>query len=168
MRGNKMNNKLLTLLVIFLSIAGCRDGQFVRSSFVSACGGGGISLTGYTVTGIHYGDSRLIVLPVSKIKPESEFRFTLIPKAKKSDPPVDYKDAFVTITSSDDDLDTPPNWLDVSGSLTVDGRTLVTCVPKEAGLKNTEYKFDVTVSWPGTDPGDTLGFLDPRVRVIKD
>jgi len=160
-------SKILLTLLVFLSVAGCRDGQFVRNSFESACGAGGISLTGYTVTGINYGDSRLFVLPVSKIRPESEFRFTLIPKVRKTDPPVDYEDAFVTITSTDDDLDNPPNWLDVSGSFNVNGRTLVTCVPKEAGLKKTEYKFDVTVSWPGTDPGDTLGFIDPRAKVIR-
>ena len=160
--------KVPIVLFVLISVVGCRDGQFISKPITSACGGSGISLTGYTLTGIHYGDSRLFVLPISKIKPESEFRFGLIPKSRKTDPPVVYKDAFVTITSADDDLDVPPDWLDVSGTFNADGGTLVTCVPKEAGLKNEQYKFAVTVSWPGTDPADTLGMLDPRVDVIKD
>jgi hypothetical protein len=162
-----MRNLLIVLLAL-LSTVGCRDGQFVRSTFSSNCGGGGISLSGFTLTAIHYGDSRLFILPVSEIKPESEFRFGLLPRVNKTDPPVDYQDAFVTITSSDDDLDTPADWLDVSGTYNAGGRYLVTCVPKEAGLMKTEYKYDVTVSWPGTDPGDTLSMIDPRARIVQD
>ena len=163
----KTMRKLFVFLLALLSVVGCRDGQFVRDTFVSACGGGGISLTGYTITGINYGDSRLLVLPVSKIMPESEFRFGLIPKVRKTDPPVVYQDAIVSISSTDDDLDTPPNWLDVSGSYNAKRGTLVTCVPEAAGLKRTEYKFDVTVSWPGTAASDTLSMLDPRANVIE-
>jgi hypothetical protein len=117
---------------------------------------------------VHYGDSRLIVLPISKIRPESEFRFALLPKIRKTDPPVNYEDAFVSISSDDDDTDTPPDWLDVSGTLSGDGKFLVTCVPPESGLTKTQYKYKVTVSWPGVAPADTLGYLDPRADVIID
>ena len=164
--GNTMRKEILILLAL-LSVAGCRDGQFIKSNFVSACGAGGISLSGYTLTGVHYGDSSLVVLPVSKIHPGSEFRLGLIPQVRKTDPPVDYEDAIVTITSTDDDLDSPPNWLDVSGSYNANGRTLVTCVPEDAGLTRDKYKFDVTVSWPGVAASDTLSFLDPRANVIR-
>jgi hypothetical protein len=62
----------------------------------------------------------------------------------------------------------PPDWLDVSGTLSGDGKFLVTCVPPESGLTKTQYKYKVTVSWPGVAPADTLGYLDPRADVIID
>lgn len=160
----------LTLFILVLAVtAGCRDGQFIKNGFTStSCGGGGISLTGYTVTAIRYGDSRLRIIPVSKLRPESEFRFGLLPKVKDSDPPVNFRDAFVTISSDDDDGDTPANWLDVSGTMSGSGGSLVVCVPAETGLAKTQYKYAVTVSWPGTATTDTLGYLDPRARIILD
>ena len=167
--GGMTMRKFIILLCVLVASAGCRDGQFIRSTFTSStCGGGGISFSGYTVTAVHYGDSRLFVLPISKVRPDTEFRFGLLPKVKNTDPPVNYRDAFVSITSDDDDSDTPANWLDVSGTLNNDGKTLVTCVPPAAGLTKNQYKYKVTVSWPGTAAVDTLGYLDPRADIIID
>lgn len=163
--GMTMKNLIILLCVLVVS-AGCRDGQFIKDNFTSStCG---ISFSGYTATVVHYGDSRLFVLPISKIRPDTEFRFRLLPKVRKTDPPVDYRDAFVSITSDDDDLDTPANWLDVSGTLNANGNWLVTCVPAAAGLTQSRYKYKVTVSWPGVAAVDTLGYLDPRADIIID
>jgi len=159
--------RLIILLCVLVVSAGCRDGQFIKKAYTSsACSSA--SFSGYTATIVHYGDSRLFVLPISKIRPESEFRFLLLPKVRKTDPPVDYKNAFVSITSDDDDGDTPANWLDVKGTLNADGKTLVTCVPSASGLTKSQYKYKVTVSWPSEAPADALGYLDPRADVIID
>ena len=161
--------KTIILLGVLVAMGGCRDGQFIKDTFTSTtCGGGGISLSGYTATVVHYGDSRLFVLPISKIKPASEFRFVLLPKIRDTDLPVNYEDAFVTITSDDDDADTPANWLNVSGTVNADGDSLVTCVPPAAGRTKSQYKYEVTVSWPDADAANMLGYLDPRADVIID
>ena len=92
----------ILLVGIALALAGC-NGKFVRDTFTSsACGG--VPFRGYTATHIAYGDSYLVVIPISKIRPETEFRFVLSPKTRKSDPPVVYKDAWLKVpTMAQDD-----------------------------------------------------------------
>ena len=156
--------KTILIVSVLVALTGCRDGQFIRDSFVSMeCGGGGVSLTGYTTTVIGYGDSTLTVGPISKIRPETEFRFLLKPQVKDTDPPVAYKDAWVKIESEDDKAE--GNWLEAQGTYNGVGRphTLVTCVPKEEELTKESYKYKVTVSYP--NEADTISFIDPRVIV---
>jgi hypothetical protein len=151
---------------IVLIIAGC-DGRFQKRNLQSeACkdtlmAPTPVDILGYTRTAIHYGDSRLFVIPVSKIKANSEFRFRLIPKVRsKTDGSVDFKKVNVAITSVDDDADTPADWLDVDGSFDADKGVLVVCVPPN--LTKDVYKYEVTI----TDGGNDLAMLDPRADVV--
>ena len=160
--------KTIMLLVTLTALASCRDGQFISSAFSTSCGGGG-TFSGYTLTGVHYGDSRLFILPVSKIRPNSEFRLNLLPKTRKTDPPVNYKDVVITIDSTDDDGDTPPNWLSATGSFnSASGGVLTMCVPPQAGLTETSYKFSIKMTDTMPNPDEDLGWLDPRADVELD
>lgn len=152
--------RLIVALGIASALAAC-DGTFRTKSFSSTTCGTAvvpIPVIGYTITGIHYGDSRLIVLPVSQIKPNSEFHFRLIPKVRTKSDQHNYQQMQVAITSADDDGDTPANWLHVDGTYNDDNRVLVACIPPT--LTKSEYKFMVTVQ--------EVGQLDPRADVIID
>lgn len=151
---------------LVLIVTAC-DGRFQKKNFKSqVCQNTLVTPTlvdvlGYTRTAIHYGDSRVIVIPISKIKENSEFRFVLLPKLRsKTDGAIDYKKVNVAITSTDDDGDVPPNWLDVDGSFDADKGVLAVCVPP--GISKTQYKFKVTV----TNGADKLAMLDPRADVV--
>ena len=156
--------KMLILVCLTPLFAAC-DGRFIKNEFLSSeCldGGQRLTLEGYTVTGVTYGDSHLVVIPVSKIHPNSEFRFKLIPQKNKTDE-FDWQDAWVAISSDDDDSDSPANWLDVSGSHSANDGWLVACVPDlEAGRT---IKYKVSVSETSVSP--ELGMLDPRADVIE-
>lgn len=159
---------MLRLALIFFALAataGCADGQFIRDKFTSTtCGGGGISLTGYTATIIRYGDSRLNVIPISKVLPGTEFRFVLLPKIRETDAPIDYEKAIVMISSDDDDADSPADWLEAKGTFSDSGsHTLVTCVPTRENLSKTKYKYKVSVSYPSET--DIISYIDPRVEI---
>jgi hypothetical protein len=56
---------MLRVAVIFLLVGllgGCRDGQFIKINEPNTC-----STTGWTLTAIHYGDSRIVVIPISEV-----------------------------------------------------------------------------------------------------
>lgn len=155
-----MNKKLLLLCA--LPLFGACDGKFIKRDFVSSeCFDGSAprSLVGYTATGIAYGDSYMVVIPISKVRPNSEFRFRLKPQKRKTDL-IDWEDATVVITSEDDNGDTPPNWLDVSGTYRDNNGWLVTCVPNIETERQVKYKVSVTKD------GNELGMLDPRADII--
>jgi len=159
--GETTMKKMLFLLIALPLLAAC-NGKAVKTSFASSeClnGGAPLSLEGYTVTAVAYGDSYLIVIPISTVHPNSEFRFALAPKRRSSENR-DYKTATVSNTSDDDDADTPANWMDVSGTFASDG-TLVACVPNIATGQT--YKYKVTISDGG---GTEYGMLDPRADII--
>ncbi|MEJ2274936.1 MAG: hypothetical protein P8Y01_10250 [Woeseiaceae bacterium] len=155
--------KLLILVCTVPLLAAC-DGRFIKDEFLSSeCleAGERLTLEGYTITAIHYGDSRMIVLPISKIHANSEFRFKLIPDKKKSDE-FNWEDAWVEISSDDDDADTPPNWLDAEGSHAANDGWLVACVPDIAPGRKIKYKVSVSKA----EGEAALGLLDPRAVVI--
>ena len=149
---------LLIALVLAVLVWGCSsDGNFRKGVFTStACGGEEFS--GFTMTAIHYGDSRIIVLPISAIEPNSEFRFLLVPKKRRDTDIHNFEKMDVSISSDDDDGDAEPNWLQVNGNHDDDGPMLTLCVP--ATLSKTQYKYDVVV--------ENVGQLDPRADVIID
>jgi hypothetical protein len=159
--------KTIVLLLTISLMSACHHGKAIKKTFTSSeCfdGGAPLSLDGYTITGVAYGDSYLVVVPLSTVHPNSEFRFALAPK-KRSNQNRDYKTAKVSITSDDDDGDTPADWLDVEGTYAdaVDGM-LVACVPDFAlGEDETKtYKYKVTIS----DGTTVYGYLDPRADII--
>ncbi len=160
--------RLIVLLAGMLTIVGCGpDGQFRRSAITSGpCG----NVSGYTYTAVAYGDSHLIVVPVSHIRPNTEWRFYLRPKRRGTDPAgVDYRNVNVTITGKFPGASPPPDrndWIDVppqswSGT-TTPGRYLVECVPTQYSNGNPiqsgdQFEFIVKV--------DSVGELDPRADV---
>lgn len=149
-----MRKILITLVMSMLAVGCSSDGKFRKGTFASSvCGE---QLNGFTMTAIHYGDSRLIVIPISKIEPSTEFRFLLVPKKRSATDIHDYDKVNVAISSADDDADASPDWLEVDGNLTDDGRILTLCVP--ATLGQSQYKYDVVV--------ENVGRLDPRADVI--
>ena len=157
-----MTKKLLLLCA--LPLLGACDGKFIRKEFLSSqCFDGGTRLTleGYTATAIAYGDSHMVVIPLSKVHSNSEFRFRLSPKKQDNDK-FDWKDATVVITSEDDDGDVPANWLDVSGTYRDKDGWLVACVPDIQTARQIKYKVSVTKD------GNELGMLDPRAEIIPD
>ena len=159
--------KTIVLFLMLPIVAAC-NGMPVKSTFTSeVCKDAAnepIEMSGFTATAVVYGDSYLVVIPISKVRENTEFRFGLMPK-KRSNQNRDYKTAKVSITSDDDDGDTPADWLDVEGTYAdaVDG-TLVACVPDFA-LGDDEkktYKYKVTIS----DGPTVYGYLDPRADII--
>jgi hypothetical protein len=157
--------KLWIMIFLASMLSACADGRFVKKTFLSgACGGGGFQ--GYTVTLLRYGDSRLMVVPISKIRPNAELRFQLVPKVRDTDGGVVFKDAFISIDSDDDDGDTPANWLKASGTFNADNGALTVCVPPT--LLEPSYKYTVTVHSGDTDVTPVIGMLDPRANVIID
>lgn len=157
--------KLIFLILILPLVAAC-DGMARKKSFTSdTCvdgGGDPAEMKGYTRTAIAYGDSYLVVIPISEVRPETEFRFHLAPKRFDNEN-IDYESATVSITSDDDDGDTPADWLDVEGTFSVNG-TLVACVPDIA--PDQTYKYKVTISTTNGGTTTVHGFLDPRADII--
>lgn len=151
--------KRTTLLIIAtVALAGCAsDGSFRSGTFFSEVCDPPRVVQGFTLTAIHYGDSRLIVIPISKIKVNSEFRFILVPKRRSDTDEVVFSEQTVSISSDDDDDagETEPGWLEVEGTASDDG-TLALCVPES--VARNRYKYDVVVT--------EVGQLDPRADVI--
>ncbi len=156
-----MPRTLITLLATAL-LAGCVNGRFHEKVIPSAACGGNVS--GYSVTYIGYGDSKLVVIPLSKIRVDTEWRFILKPiQLGKSVSGDDYKDKIVRITGKRP-LDA---WLDTAAaggneiSGTYNGaadHTLAACVKiVPVPAVGTPVYFVVEVQ--------DIGTLDPRADV---
>jgi hypothetical protein len=151
--------RILTILLVTMLFAGCctTSGYFCKGSLPSdVCATGTIS--GYTLTGIAYGDSSLIVVPISHIRRDTEWRFRLQPIKLDSDYE-DYEDAIVTIEGKTAEGTQPADhnaWIAASGSYrstAAEEHTLAVCVPDDAP-KGTIFKYSVNV--------DLIGTIDPR------
>ena len=156
-RGDQIMKRILIMFVVTVISAGCAtDGRF-RS--VSITGGPCGDVSGYTVTGIAYADSKLVVVPISRIRPDTEWRFYLRPVTNPNDPD-NYRDAMVTIKGKFPATNPPPDrsdWIDVAGSYNgTPGHYLVECVPA-ALTSGEEFEFLVDVQF--------VGELDPRAKV---
>lgn len=151
--------KIITLLVIAFVFSGCADGKFRRTSIKGGpCG----DVTGYTYTGIAYGDSKMVVIPVSRIRQDSEWRFYLLPIDSLGGTTA-YGDKIVKIDGKPAPYTPPANddWLKAEGtynSAAVSGRSryITACVPSSV-VKGQYWEFLVNV--------DTVGELDPRGHV---
>lgn len=138
-----------TAIFLVLLLAGCADGKFVRVNELNTCG-----TTGWTVTAIHYGDSRIVVLPVSEVVKDAEFRFVLVPASKKTDT-IDYRDVTVKVKGK------PPHdtWFDETAGTAASGDgTIRVCVDGASLSPGDEIAYLVEV--------DGVGVLDPRATVI--
>jgi len=150
--------RLITVLLISVIFAGC-DGTFRSRPFQSAACNARVE--GYTATYVAYGDSKLVVIPLSKIHENTEWRFILRPldigNARSG---IDFKNLMVTIKGKRSPG--PDDWIDVSGTYNgsaADKHTLVECVKPPVGLTGTEYTYLVTV--------EEVGKLDPRGRISR-
>ena len=155
--------KALALIAVLVFISGCcTDGNFCKNSIHSAACAGPVD--GYTLTAVAYGDSKLLVVPLSDIRNDTEWRFILKPLKRRTDPAgSDYDNATVTISgkgASDAWINTAgPGNSPISGTLASDGM-LTACVKNLPDTTiGSEYSYIVHV--------DTVGTLDPRGRVEK-
>lgn len=141
--------RITTAVFLALLLAGCADGKFVRIDEPNTCG-----TTGWTVTAIHYGDSRIVVIPVSEVVRDAEFRFVLVPASESTDT-VDYQDVMVKVKGK------PPHdtWFDEAAGNASDGDgTIRVCVDGASLVPGDEIAYLVEV--------DGVGVLDPRATVI--
>lgn len=156
----------MTILLVAALFAGCStDGKFRKKTFNSTVCGGTVS--GYSVTYVAYGDAKLLVIPLTKIRNDTEWRFILKPlKLRKSVSGNDYGGSKVTITGKA----TPGNndWINTAGtgpgdeiSGTYNGaadHTLRACVKiMPAPALHESFYFAVDV--------EDVGTLDPRADV---
>ena len=147
-------HKITMTLCTAMLFAGCSsNGKPIDLSFNStACGG---PVGGFTLTGVHYGDSKIWLLPVSKVRANTEFRILLIPEHRPKTDPVDYKTVDVTVTGK-------PGSAWISGNGNYDGASThwipVGCVPPTAVI-GTVYEFKVEVAG--------VGWIDPRADVVQ-
>ncbi len=152
--------KILPFISVSVLFSGCcsmTDGRFCDDNFTSATCGSQVS--GYTHTAVVYGDSEIVVIPISQIRENTEWRFILAP-ITRGDDIVDFSAATVTITGQNDAAwiqTAGPSGAPVTGNFDTD-KILTACVK---GLPNLtvgfDYKFEVKVAG--------LGTLDPRGRV---
>ena len=130
-------------------LGACRDGQFIKINEPNTCG-----TTGWTLTAIHYGDSRIVVIPVSEVVENGELRFVLLPADEKTDT-VDYKNVTVKVVGK------PPadSWFtEKSGTANSGDGTIRVCIDDSQVNPGDEFSYEVIV--------DTVGILDPRATVI--
>ena len=145
--------KLAVVLLAAVLVAGC-DGKFVKRNTENNCDG-----TGWTRTAIHYGDSRVIVIPLSDVVASEELRFYLVPQMRGRGAQ-SYQDATVKISAKP----VADPWF-----ATVDGKAedgfLWTCV-KSGLARGTELEYTVEVIMPADTP-PVKALLDPRAIVIE-
>lgn len=154
--------RILAIVLVTALFSGCVNGRFQEKPILSdACEG---TVEGFTITYIAYGDSKLVVIPVSQIRNQTEWRFVLKPlTVGKSDSGNDYKDSLVTITGKRaEDV-----WLDTAapGSVLVSGtynnatdHMLTACVNILPTPQTNDHFFFIV------DVQD-IGTLDPRADI---
>ena len=143
-------HKIIWILLAAMLLAAC-DGKFIKKNVTNRCG-----TTGWTLTAIHYGDSRIVVIPISEVAKDAEFRFELLPASKTTDSQ-DYKDVEVKVRgkrSPDDD------WFEEISAKATDGiGALWTCIDGTSLNIDDEAYYVVEVVGVGT--------LDPRAKIIQ-
>ena len=157
-----MRNILAIISVsVFLS-ACCTTGEFCPGPIASAACGGEVE--GYTYTAIGYGDGSLVVVPIPAIRPNTEWRFYLVPIKLSGITPS--ADTGIEIEGQDPAV--PPVasggnnvWINTTGDYATAERTgklryIAQCTPEDL-VEGDYHKFEITV--------DGIGMLDPRAHV---
>ncbi len=147
--------KLFLLISIAVVLSACVNGKPQRKVFASTlCG----NVAGYTISYVAYGEGKMLMIPLSKVRAENVFVVKLRPLDG-------FEDADVTITGTSANAVT---WMTgETGSYDSlpaarfypRGALEVGCVP--ADPENTNYKFEVKV-----EKGDVKNILDPRATVV--
>lgn len=151
-------------LVFVVIAAGCVDGRFHKKTITGgACPG---TVSGYTYTGIVYGESHLVVIPLSKIRAGTEWRFYLLPtdRSRGSSSTALASRKVIIDGKPAGPLPPGPNqWIltdgDFAGGTPAGNvRYLSQCVPATL-VEGEEFEYLVDV--------EGIGTLDPRARVEK-
>jgi len=149
----KAMKSVAVILITAALMSGCINGKFIKKSVANQCEG-----TGWTHTIVHYGDSRVVVIPLSEVVAGREFRFYLVPQLKGR-AAVDYSGAKIKIEGK------PPADLWFSQ---IEGDAsdvfIHTCVDDSLGEGDT-FEYKVEVYWP--DDVTLKALLDPRGVVIR-
>ena len=170
--------KIISVLVIAILFTGCVNGRFHSRPVTDGACGIGTTVDGYTYTGIAYGDGKILVIPLSKIRADTEWRFFLLPIDSLggstayggSTVTIDGKTAGDMVLTSGGTLGSytipmPPaddSWLTATGSFNSPNGIyrgtpyIAACVHKDV-KKDQEWHFTVDI----TD----VGSVDPRGRV---
>ena len=141
-------------IVICLALLAACEGKFIRKNKPNSCGS-----TGYTFVVIHYGDGRLITLPIIQVAAGAELQYRLLPGPDSA--LVDYSAADVSITpktAPSPPFPAPPAdaaWLEADGNVDDDGDVWRVCVPQNP--VGGQYYYTITV--------DGVGTLDPRADI---
>ena len=139
--------KITVMLLTTMLILGCAsEGRFIASNVPNSCDG-----TGHSFVIIHYGDSRILVIPIVEIKAGAELQYRLLPDRRKSDL-TDYEDTLVTISGK---LSPDGDWMNESGTFNGSDGVLKVCVPENPTEETYFYKVEVA----------GVGDLDPRAHV---
>jgi len=141
--------RLIAMLFVAGLLAGCPDGKFIKHNVPNTC-----STTGWTLTAIHYGDSRIVVIPVSEVVKDAEFRFVLVPASERTDSK-DYSDVAVKVRGK------PPHdvWFEQEeGKANLGDGTIRVCIDGTTLVEGDEISYVVEV--------EGVGVLDPRAEVI--
>lgn len=169
--------KTISLFLLSVVLTGCVNGKFHRKTISSGpCG----PVAGYTYTLITYGNGTVIVIPLSKIRANTEWRFYLYPLKKLGGSDA-YGNSMVTIkgkNASDNVLvsgartlspyviPSPPandSWLSASGTFnsasgTGRKRYITACVDPDV-QPGQEWQYLVTI--------EDVGEVDPRGHVER-
>lgn len=141
-------HKIITVLLFTILLAGCSNGKFVNISVPNTCG-----TTGWTVTTIHYGDSHIAVLPLSKVVKDAEFRFKLVPTGP-------HRDNYQGVTVKVRGKRPVDSWFEeVEGKANVDQGFIRVCVDGTSLNIDDEFFYIVEV--------ESVGILDPRATIIN-
>lgn len=147
--------RLFLLIALAMTLSACTNGLPKRKVFTSdLCG----PVAGFTISYIAYGEGKMVMIPLSKVRAENVF-------VVKLQPLDGFEDADVTVTGTS--AKSLP-WLtgvtgryeDLPRSIYPKGSLEVGCVP--ADPEGTEYKFEVKV-----EKDDVTNILDPRARIVQ-
>ena len=145
--------RVIPIILTLTLLAAC-EGKFILRNTPNSCGS-----EGYTFVVIHYGDGRLITLPIIEVAAGAELQYRLLPGNDSA--LIDYSAANVAITpktAPSPPYPTPPadaTWLNASGSVDLNGDVWKVCVPQNP--TGSTYYYTITV--------DGVGQLDPRADV---
>lgn len=167
----------ISVLVTSILLTGCVNGRFNSGTFNSpVCG----QVSGYTYTLVSYGNGKIVVIPVSRIRAGTEWRFYLYPLDDLGGGSA-YGDKTVTVDGKPAGsevlaagartlgayvLPTPPaddSWLTASGEFnTANGtgrkRYITACVDPDV---------QVGQDWHYTVSIEDVGSVDPRGHVER-
>ena len=142
--------RLVAILFIAGLFAGCAtDGEFIKIDEPNTC-----NSTGWTLTTILYGDSHIVVIPVSEVVKGAEFRFILVP-TKVSTDSRDYSDVTVKVKGK-----RPQDawFVEKEGKANLGDGTIRVCMDGTTLDTGDEIFYIVEV--------EDVGILDPRAKVI--